>query len=146
LAWSGQGPVGRIIRAWTGQTYSHVGIAWVVGGRVLVLEAKEGRGVAARPLSKALPVFWVSTGSQWTANAETFALEHLGEPYSYLDALRGGLGLATGRKNGWQCAEYAAAVLNRALFPTEPLGFYPKQPGTLVNLALQTGGVGRMLT
>ena len=62
LAWSGRSAIGRFIRSWTGGTASHVGVAWVVAGRVLVLEAREGRGVTVRPLSRALPAIWGPAG------------------------------------------------------------------------------------
>lgn len=93
LAWRGSGLVGRMIRHWTGESWSHVGIAWVIGGRVLVLEAREGRGVVASPLSRRLGCYSLPTGAAWDEPMQARALERLGEPYSYLDALRAGLGL-----------------------------------------------------
>ncbi len=44
LAWSGKGLYGRIIRHWTGETFSHVGIAWVVSGRLFAIEAHIRQG------------------------------------------------------------------------------------------------------
>ena len=99
-----------MIRGWTGQTYSHVGIAWVVGERVFVIEAMDGIGVRIMPLSDRLPFYCVDTNTDWTNERETLALSKVGEQYSYLDAIRAGLGIKTTAK-GWQCAEYAAMVL-----------------------------------
>lgn len=110
LAWRGTGPVGRLIRHWTGESWSHVGIAWVVGGRVLVLEAREGRGVVASPLSRRLGCHHIPTGAEWDDAMQSRALERLGEHYSYMDAIRAGFGLRLAG-SGWQCAEYAAYVL-----------------------------------
>ena len=119
LAWSGRSTIGRFIRSWTGSTASHVGVAWVVAGRVLVLEAREGRGVTVRPLSRALPAIWVQRDAPWPEALETLALERLGEPYSYWGALRAGLGLRLCSR-GWQCAEYAASILDISLRSPTP--------------------------
>jgi len=110
LAWRGTGLIGRLVRHWTGESWSHVGIAWVVGGRVLVLEAREGRGVVASPLSRRLDCYHLPTGSAWDEPMQARALEALGGRYSLLDAIRAGFGRRPVGV-GWQCAEYAAHVL-----------------------------------
>lgn len=110
LAWRGKSLIGRIIRHWTGESWSHVGIAWVIGGRVLVLEAREGRGVVVSPLSRRLDCYHLPTGAVWDEAMQARALDSLGGRYNVLDALRAGLGLRPSG-TGWQCAEYAAHVL-----------------------------------
>lgn len=110
LAWRGTGLIGRLVRHWTGESWSHVGIAWVISGRVLVLEARDGRGVVAVPLSERLDCYHLPTGAVWDEAMQARALDHLGGRYSVTDAIRAGLGLRP-RESGWQCAEYAAHVL-----------------------------------
>ena len=135
LAWSGNRAVSRFIRGWTGATYSHVGIAWVVGGRVFVIEAKEFRGVDVRLLSSTLPCYWIPTGVEWTDSIEEEVLSHLNAKYSYMDALRAGFGFAP-KYVGWQCAEFAAYVLNFAGFQID-LRF--DTPAELVAVAMRAG-------
>jgi len=110
LAFGGNSWGARVIKAWTHGDYSHVGIAWVVGGRVLVLEAREGRGVVASPLSRRLGCDLYPANASWDSRMQARALLALGEPYNLIDALRAGFGI---RPNGagWQCAEYVSAVL-----------------------------------
>ncbi len=145
LAWSGKGWVGRLIRTWTGQTYSHVGIAWVSAGRVFVIEAREGKGVTMRLLSKAMPVAWISLGLEWSEEAETFALSELGQPYSLLNALRAGFGLLPRRKDGWQCAQYVLAVINFARGNELPYSTRGVRPGELVEATIRNEGTLRYL-
>jgi len=110
LAWRGTGLIGRLVRHWTGESWSHVGIAWVIGGRVLVLEAREGRGVVASPLSRRLNCYHLPTGVAWDEAMQSRALDSLGGRYNLIDAIRAGVGLRPDGA-GWQCAEYAAYVL-----------------------------------
>ncbi len=77
--------VSRLIRTWTGGSYSHVGVAWRYRDRVFVLAAREGRGVGLDALSTQLPAYWLRTGLLWSDETERLALEGLGLPYSYLD-------------------------------------------------------------
>lgn len=116
IAWRGESLVGRFIRAWTQSEWSHVGVAWVVGGRVFILEAREFRGVGMRPLSSALPADLFVTHQEWTEESEQYALAQMNKPYSYLDAFRAGLGLKM-QSMGLQCAEYARHVLNKMHLP-----------------------------
>lgn len=130
LAWSGTSSFGNLIRRWTGSSYSHVGIAWVIGDRVFVLEALDGRGVVISPLSNRLSCYHIETRTNWTVTmeAKALALQLIGKPYSYLDALRAGLHLKP-RSGGYQCVKYAAEVLHLQL---------PNYvPDTLVSLLLE---------
>ncbi len=80
--------VSRLIRSWTGGSYSHVGVAWRYRDRVFVLAAREGRGVGLDALSTQLPAYWLRTSLLWSDETERLALEGLGLPYSYLDCAR----------------------------------------------------------
>ena len=69
LAWSHRGFRSwhdfkvQAVRLFTQSEYSHVGIAWVVGGRVFVIEAVEPR-VRIFPLSK-LGEYPTKSGTIW---------------------------------------------------------------------------------
>lgn len=135
LAYRGTGWDGWLVRQWTDSDYAHVGIAWLVGGRVLVLESYPGKGVRVMPASKRVPDAWVRVAGVWTCDAERMALEALGESYSLVDAIRAGLGLSM-IDGGYQCAEYAIDVLTACQVP---LRGCPPVPGVLVNtLAART--------
>ena len=139
LAWRGTSFLGRLVRAVTGGSWSHVGIAWWYRGRLLVLEAKEGRGVSIRNASHALPFDHVSTGLSWTAAAEDRTFAELGMPYSWLDALRAGLGLRTNPADGFICSEFAAHVLAACDNGKSTVPLMPT-PARLVEHFLEHGG------
>lgn len=132
LAWRGRSLIGRLIRAWTGETYSHVALAIWMDGRLMAIEAAEGRGVVIRPLSKRLPAFWLHIPNGNGRVVLSRALRRLGETYSYLDALRAGLGFAP-RSGGWQCAEFVMAAIE----PGAPA--FARTPGAVVNYLLTCG-------
>jgi uncharacterized protein YycO len=112
LAWAGTCFQCRVVRAFTNSTYSHVGVAWVIGGRVFVLEAVTS-GVRIYPLSREIPFYLQPTGALWNDEAESFALKHVGDKYSRLDAIKTFLRMPI-KNDMWQCAEFAQAVLSMA--------------------------------
>lgn len=77
----------QIVRMATRSEYSHVGVAWVVGGRVFVIEAVEPL-VRVYPLSKLGAFYHIPLGAPWAPPTEELALSHLGKEYSQLDAIR----------------------------------------------------------
>lgn len=113
LAWSHRGWGSlydlqvQAVRMFTRSEYCHVGIAWVIGGRVLVLEAVSA-GVRIMPLSSLLPCYWLPLSVAWNWVVEDFALARVGERYSRWQAVLAGLRLLKpGEDRLWQCAEYA---------------------------------------
>jgi virulence-associated protein VapD len=110
IAFSGTGFFGRLIRRFTGQTYSHVGIAWVISGRVFIVEALDGRGVVMRPLSITLPFYRIESKSDFTEIHEEYMLSKVGKAYSYIDAILAGLGIKPKSSDVYQCAEFIADV------------------------------------
>lgn len=114
LFFRGTGLDAWAVRTWTHSPYSHVGIAWRIAGRVVVLESRPVHGGVTfdRTLSQALAdgATWVPLETPWTAAMESRALEHLGAPYGWANDLRAALGL---RVHGpaMECAEYASLVL-----------------------------------
>jgi len=109
IAFRGNGPVSRLIRHVTGGRHTHVGVAFWWHDGLFLFEAREGVGVQIRPCSNLLPFDWIETGLEWTEQAEQFAFAQRGKPYSYLDAIRAGLGFKLGG-GGYICSEYAAEI------------------------------------
>jgi uncharacterized protein YycO len=101
----------KIIMWWTKSKYYHTAIAWVIDGRVFMLEAVPG-GVRMFPLSKELPVDWVSVPKYWNKKIAEWSISHLGDPYSQKDcALEFFKILKNGSNAEWQCAEFAGYIL-----------------------------------
>lgn len=120
LAWSGRGWSSwadwqiQAIRIFGRTEYSHVGVAWVIAGRVFVIEAV-GAGVRIYPLSRAAPFYWLPLGAAWTQGVETLALERVGDRYSKWDAVRAFFGaLPIGSDSRWECAELTLVILRAA--------------------------------
>lgn len=109
----GKGPGTWLIRTWTKSRWSHCGIAWVIGERVLLLEAHPFAGVRAIPMSTKKPDHWFQF-DVWSGSAENVALETLGEGYGWWDCVRAGFGLPPRSDKSYQCAEYVIAVLKAA--------------------------------
>ena len=142
LAFAPRGPVARLIRSWTGGSYSHVGIAWRYRERLFVIAAKEGGyGVCLLALSEQLPAYWLAVGAAWTDAVEDLATRHLGRPYSYEDCARVALGRPA-RHDDRVCSVYAATVLKAAGLDL-PLPSYT--PAALVAAALERGAIMRLV-
>ena len=135
LAWQSRGVAGRLIRAATGGSWSHVGIAWAVGGRLLVIEMREGRGVTLRPASVAAPFDWIATRAAWSRPIETNALAAFGLPYGW----RALIPLWLGRwrpRHGEVCSTWATARLREAGVAVPGLAL---TPGALVEHLIRDG-------
>ena len=102
----------QLVRFFTRSEYSHVAVAWVVAGRVFALEAVQPL-VRIYPLSKLGDFYHVPLNAGWTTDTEEFALQHVGEPYSQLQAIAAFF-RPLAHDGQWECAEYAANVLMRA--------------------------------
>lgn len=125
----------QIVRLLTRSEYSHVGVAWVVGGRVFVLEAVQPL-VRIYPLSKLGDFYHLPMNATWTQQIEEFALARVGEPYSQAECVRAFFGWSL-RNGEWECAEYAMSVLAEAgLF----LGL-TATPSAVVNRAQRLGAL-----
>ena len=103
----------QIVRFFTQSEYSHVALAWVVSGRVFALEAVSS-GVRLYPLSRMGEFFHLPLKLLWTDETETYALAHIGDRYSQLEAIRAYFGPVDETNDVWECAEYALQVLKRA--------------------------------
>lgn len=102
----------QAIRVFDRTEYVHVGVAWVCGGRVWVIESVTPV-VRVVPLSNLLPCYHVTTAAKWTKGAEQYAISYVGNKnyrYSRWEAVKGFFG-ATNDENKWlQCAEFARLV------------------------------------
>lgn len=119
-----EGTFRNILERWfvthgTSSPYSHVGIAWVGGGRVWVMEITT-HGCAPRLLSSCGDFDWVSSPKELSEQALTYAFDCFGVwIYSRTQAVLGALKrLVVGNDLKGQCAEYFLAV--HAVDKTEP--------------------------
>ena len=125
LTWSGRGFVGRLVRIATASSWSHVGIAYVIGGRVWVIEAREFAGVQIVPLSSYLNCTWLPTGAKWNDAVDNYAINKIGKVgYSYPTAVRAWALAAIGKRKPLNpdastqiCSTFAPIVLRMAGVP-----------------------------
>jgi len=101
------------VRFFTQSEFSHVGLAWAVAGRVLVIEAVTPL-VRIFPLSGLLDqdCFWLPSEANWCQETEDFALSKVGQPYSQMQAMQAFFHLPT-EDSQWQCAELVRSVLKK---------------------------------
>jgi hypothetical protein len=76
-----------LVRAFTLSTYSHVALAWVVAGRVFLLEAVKPK-TRIFPLSLEGDFYLLPLNAPWRPETEEFALQRIGVDYSEADAIR----------------------------------------------------------
>jgi hypothetical protein len=108
----------QIVRIATRSEYTHVGIAWPVAGRVMILEAVVPR-IRIFPVSNLLPFYWLPLSSTWDEQVEEYALGRVGEEYSKWEAIKGYYGWTNDGNRKWQCAEYARVILSKAGIPLD---------------------------
>jgi len=93
LAWSHRGWGSwhdfkiQMVRFFTQSEYSHVATAWVIGGRVFVIEAVEPM-VRIYPLSKLGSFYLIRMNAPWMLGTEDAALECVGADYKQLHAIK----------------------------------------------------------
>lgn len=129
IAWRGRTFIGRLIRYVTGSDYSHVGIAWWLEDRLMVIEAVEFKGVLIRPLSTrgTFDVVFVSLPNIETFKPFEWLLEQIGRGYSFMDCLRVAMGIKPKKCNGLQCAELA-----RYFYMAWCVECWKEKPGAIV--------------
>jgi hypothetical protein len=124
----------QIVRMFTRSDYSHVGVAWVVGGRVLVIEAVTPL-VRIFPLSKLGDFYRLTPEITWTTEVETFALSHVGQKYSQWQAVKAFFGLTSEADGLAQCAELVRGILRASGDPAD----VDATPAEVVNYLLENG-------
>lgn len=117
-----------LVRLFTQSEYVHVAVAWCVAGRVFLLEAVAS-GVRIFPLSLDLPCFHL-TGNGLTDAQLEYAMQRVGQGYSFIECAAGYLGKNNPDDTNWECAEYVAAILNLSCRAT---------PSAVVQHMLMTG-------
>jgi hypothetical protein len=127
------------VRVFTRSEYSHVAIAWVVGGRVFVIESVVG-GIRIFPLSRLLPFYRLNMNATWAIETEEYALAHIGEPYSKLECIQAYFEPL--KLDGhWECAKWVMAVLKM-----DGIDLGDKAtPSDVVQAAMKRPGVTSML-
>lgn len=123
----------NMVRLFTRSSFSHVGIAWVVGGRVFLLEAVMPK-VRIFPLSLAGDFYLLPMQAPWRGETEEFALSQIGVDYSQTDAMRAFFEpLEAGKVN--ECAAYV-----REVFALDGIDLGAmSRPDTVVQAALGLG-------
>lgn len=123
----------NLVRLFTRSTYSHVGVAWVVGGRVFLLEAVMPK-LRIFPLSLAGDFYLLPMNAPWKPETEEFALGNIGMDYSQSDAMRAFFEpLEAGKVN--ECAAYV-----REVFALDGIDLGAmSRPDTVVQAALGLG-------
>lgn len=147
LAWSHRTPWYRswhdfkiaMVRMFTMSEFSHVGVAWRVGGRVMVIEAVQP-SVRIIPLSKTGEFYWVPVPAQFTDDVLEFALSKVGEPYSQLQAMEALFRLPSD-DNKWECAELSRSILARAGVDLGDVA----TPTAVVHKAMEGGALVRIV-
>lgn len=104
----------QLVRFFTQSEYCHVGVAWVIAGRVFVIESVIPK-IRIVPLSNELPFYWVPMSAPWKPETEEFAMSLVGVgTYSQLEAIAAGMGQQTSESSGkWECAKFVQACLTR---------------------------------
>lgn len=120
----------QMVRTFTQSEYSHVGIAWVINGRVMILESVTG-GIRAVPLSNFLPVYHLPW-KELSQDQLEYAFSLMGQPYSQWEGIKALFGLNDKNNKKWECAEYVTAVHNMPCLAV---------PSSVVDYCLKNGSV-----
>lgn len=103
--------VNKLIRLFTLSEYCHVGIAWVIGDRIFIIEAVQPM-VRIYPLSNEIPFYHIAMNLRVTDDALNYLLSRVGEPYSTWQAAQAYFGKPRVDKQ-WQCAELVTSFYKR---------------------------------
>lgn len=144
LAWSGRGFIGRLVRFSTASSWSHVGIAYVMGGRTWVIEAREFAGVQIVPLSSYLDCIWLPTGANWAESVDSYVISKIGKVgYSYPLAVETWAAAALGKQKSLNpdastqiCSTFASIILRLSGVPLPDCIMTPAQVvDCIINIA-----------
>jgi len=137
IAWSYSDTVIDSIIKWaTKSKYNHVGVAYVVGGRVFVVEAVIPY-VRIFPLSRMLPFYHLEMPYETTENTECTLLNYVGKPYSIFEAVKSLFSTHTNSSTGTECSK----LVNDVLVEFDQKFYYINDtPVATVNLCEQLSG------
>lgn len=119
----------NLIKLVTQSRYNHVGIAYVVGGRVFVVEAVVPF-IRIFPLSRLTPFYLLSTNFNINRDTEESLLAKVGLPYSKWEAIKSVFTKDTNGQEVWECAKLVNQTLKT--FDAEFDNLHDT-PGALVN-------------
>jgi len=102
----------NFVRMFTRSTYSHVGIAWVVGGRVFMLEAVSPK-LRIYPMSSIGDFYLIPLNANWSEAVEELALSKVGVNYSQATAVKSFF-ILLDADDVRQCAAYVLNILRSA--------------------------------
>lgn len=122
--------VNVLIRIFTMSEFSHVGIAWVVGERVFIIEAVNP-AVRIYPLSNKVPFYHIGMEIDVKDEHINYLLSRVGEPYSINQAIQAYFGKLKEDKS-WQCAELCTSFYKRSGIPLKN----SLTPSTLIDAIL----------
>lgn len=94
----------NLIRFFTRSEYAHVAVAWILEGRLFIVEATE-------PVLRITPVkdydefYHLSMDVSFTKESEDWLIDKIGLTYSIMDAIRAYLGKTVKNDRRYQCAE-----------------------------------------
>lgn len=129
----------QLVRVFTRSDFSHVATAWVVGDRVMCIEAVIPE-VRIYPLSKNGDFFWLPTNAKWTPEAEEAALSYVGNKYSQWAAIKAFF-CNIGKRNTQECAALAITIAEAT-----GVDLGDKQtPDAVVTAALRGGSMMRFI-
>ena len=94
-----------IVRLFTMSEYNHVGIAWVIGDRNLIVEAQVPE-VKISPLKKLGSFYHIPMGIKFTDEALEILLDKVGQKYSYLEAIKAYFNKNDHTNDDWICVDY----------------------------------------
>lgn len=107
----------QAVRIFTQSEYAHVALAWVVGGRVFLIESVTPK-IRLLPLSnlKDVGFYWLPTHKEMTDAELEYGLSMVGSgEYSKLQAIAGQLEtLHIGEDDNWQCSELVIAMRRKS--------------------------------
>jgi hypothetical protein len=102
----------NLVRMFTRSTYNHVAVAYVVGGRVFVVEAVVPY-IRIYPLSKVLPCYISKIPFEATEEMEERMLELVGLPYSKWEAIKSLFTTSTNSESVWECSKLVNDILGK---------------------------------
>lgn len=105
----------NLVRMGTMSTYNHVGIAYVLAGRVFVVEAVVPL-IRIFPLSQVLPFYHISTKFRLNEDQEAKLMARVGKPYSKWLAIKSAFTKDTNGETEWECAK----LVNQTLSDFDP--------------------------
>jgi len=126
----------KAVQIMTQSSYDHVGIAWNIGNRLMVVEARPPE-IRIYPLSRLTPFYYVHMGIKWQDEYTEYLLNHIGDKYSLWEVLTAYFNRNTS-DNEWQCAEFVKDFYQHAGLKLD-FGYTPK---SIVESAIEESEYG----